>query len=174
MELKLLIEYISERLNLNIIYDHRVDSKKVTIKAPKRITKDSLMGVLTSVLRMNSLILVDADEAGWKRVAADEDLMPYCTFVEPEKSMNEMTVVSQIVELKHINTQHAEQIIKPFLSKPGGNLIDIENLVTGSGAEPVYRFLQFRLPPARDDDASAPLYHAFSDPKPDTRPAARN
>jgi hypothetical protein len=26
MDLKLLIEYISDRLNLNIIYDHRVDS----------------------------------------------------------------------------------------------------------------------------------------------------
>jgi type II secretory pathway component GspD/PulD (secretin) len=86
------------------------------------------MGLLSSVLRMNGLILVDTDEADWKRVAADEDLMLYCTLVDPETSRNEMTVVSQILELKHINTRHAYHIIKPFLSKPGGNLIAIENL----------------------------------------------
>jgi type II secretion system protein D len=128
LELKLLIEYISDRLDINVLYDHHVESKRVTIKAPKRIMKESLMGLLISVLRMNGLILVDAEEEGWKRVVADENLMLYCTPVDENKIVDEQDVVSQIIELKHINTQNADQIIRPFLSKPGGNLITIDNL----------------------------------------------
>lgn len=128
IELKLLIDYVSQRLDLNILYDHHVESKKVTIQAPKTIHQSSLMELLQSVLRMNGLMLVDNQEAGWMKVVQDENYLLYCTPSREGETSDKRTIVSQIVELKHIGFQSAEKIIRPFLSKPGGNLISIDNL----------------------------------------------
>lgn len=128
IELKILIEYVSQRLDINIIYDHHVEGKWVTIQAPKSIQQNSLIDLLQSVLRMNGLMLVDTKDTGWMRVVQDENYLLYCTPAGEGESTGKLIIVSQIMELKHLSYQSAEKIIRPFLSKPGGNLISIDNI----------------------------------------------
>jgi hypothetical protein len=68
VELKILIEYVSDRLGLNILYDEQQVSQKITIRSPSQVSKASLQGLLESALAMKGLVLVDGEQPGWKRV----------------------------------------------------------------------------------------------------------
>ena len=50
MEVKLLIDYVARRLGMNLVYDDAAVRKKVSILAPAKVPKDSLPGLLQSVL----------------------------------------------------------------------------------------------------------------------------
>ncbi len=51
VELRLLIDYVVERLGMNIVYDEQVGSKAVTLRAPERAPGSSLLPILESVVR---------------------------------------------------------------------------------------------------------------------------
>ncbi|MFB3891196.1 MAG: type II secretion system protein GspD [Phycisphaerae bacterium] len=68
VELKVLIEYVSKRLNMNIIYEESVGAAKVAMLSPNRIRKDELVGLLKDVLKMSGLELVDTPLANWKTI----------------------------------------------------------------------------------------------------------
>jgi hypothetical protein len=51
-ELSLLIEYVSQRLGVKILYDEQVANKQITIKAPGEIPAASLLDVLQSALKI--------------------------------------------------------------------------------------------------------------------------
>jgi type II secretory pathway component GspD/PulD (secretin) len=67
-DLKVLIEYVSQRLDVNILYDEQAVAQKITLRSPKPIPVGSLMGLLESALQMKGLLIVDADQHGWKRI----------------------------------------------------------------------------------------------------------
>jgi len=125
LEVKLFVDYVSQRLGLNILYDESVIKKRVTIVAPTKVPKDSLLGLLQSVLKMTGLALVDADQPGWQRVISSQELLSATKgFEETSEAFAKAeatTVITQIFTLKNTSTSKAEQTIKPFLSKPGGN-----------------------------------------------------
>lgn len=68
VELKVLIEYVSKRLGINIIYDEAVGSTRVAILSPNRIQKDELLDLLRRALKMANLELVDGPDAAWKTI----------------------------------------------------------------------------------------------------------
>lgn len=68
VELKALIEYVSKRLSMNIIYDEAIGATRVAILTPARIKKDQLEGLLRNVLKMANLDLVDTAQADWKTI----------------------------------------------------------------------------------------------------------
>jgi general secretion pathway protein D len=129
VELKTLIEYVSDRLSLNILYDEQIVSQRLTIKTPAEIPKSSLLGLLESALKMKGLALVDGDQRGWKRVIAATGLIqtakattqPAVVAVGEGNQEAFSTVVTQIFPLNHGDPTKAESVIKPFLSQPGGN-----------------------------------------------------
>lgn len=71
VELKLLIEYVSKRLDINIVYDEPIGLTKVALSGPMKIRKDQLLSLLQSVLKMSNLELIDTAQGGWKTIGRD-------------------------------------------------------------------------------------------------------
>lgn len=127
MDLKLLVEYVSSRLGVKILYDEDVLNKKITIKAPNEIPASSLLDLLESSLKMKGLALVDADVPDWKQIVVSRDLT---RIAQPDDAKNlqdfEATVaITRAFTLTHIDPQKLSQIVKPFLTEPGANTITV-------------------------------------------------
>jgi general secretion pathway protein D len=127
VELKILVDYVSKRLGVKILYDDQIANKKVSIKAPGPIPADSLLGLLESVLKMKGLALVDGDVKGWKRIRPTSDLSQFAQprGNQPLESLGTTTAVTQIYELKFVDPEKVSQTIKPFLTQPGANTITV-------------------------------------------------
>ena len=127
MDLKVLIEYVSRRVGVKILYDEQVANKKITIKAPGDVPAATLLEVLQSALKIKGLALVDADVAGWKKIVANRDLT---TIAQPaagadSEPANKSQAVTQTFKLKHVRAEKISVTIKPFLTVPGANVITI-------------------------------------------------
>jgi type II secretory pathway component GspD/PulD (secretin) len=118
-DLATLVDYVSQRLQIKIMYDGNLATRKINIRAPKDVPVESLLGVLQSALRMNGLALIDTNTPGWKRVvdvarlhegAVEQDAQSAI-----EKSGGE-TPVTQVFVLQHADPAQLEQSIRPFLS----------------------------------------------------------
>lgn len=126
MELKVLVDYVSQRLGLNILYDEQIGNRLVTIKAPTTIPDSSLLGLLESALRMKGLALIDAGQPGWKRIAPAPNLAaiakPAGEAAKPPADLAIPTqVLTRVFPLQHSDAKRVEQIVKPFLTEPGAN-----------------------------------------------------
>lgn len=127
VELRLLVDYVSARQNVKILFDEQVAGKRISIKAPGEIPADSLMGLLESALKMKGLALVDAEVPGWKRVVQTNDLsqISQTRGDRPLEEFGVTTAITQVFELAHVEPERIGQIIKPFLTQPGGNTITV-------------------------------------------------
>jgi general secretion pathway protein D len=65
VELKTVIEYVSKRLGINIIYDEGIGQIRVAMSFPAKIRKDQLLGLLGDMMKPSNLELVDAGP-DWK------------------------------------------------------------------------------------------------------------
>lgn len=131
MEVKTLVEYVSRRLQINILYDQAVGRQRVTISSPTEIPKRSLLGLLESVLKMSNLAMIDGDQEGWKRIVAGQNLLDISSDIKSDpnalrKAAN-TKILSQVYRFEHISPASADRIIRPLLSKPGGNSFLIPN-----------------------------------------------
>ncbi|NLX57971.1 MAG: hypothetical protein GXY74_02655, partial [Phycisphaerae bacterium] len=124
LEVKALIDYVIQRLGINVMYDEALLKKRITLITPVKVPKESLLGLLQGVLRTAGLAMVDADQPGWKRIIADKDLPSVPKgFQETPGAFADAdaaTIMTQVFALSHIATADAETTIKPFLSAPGG------------------------------------------------------
>jgi general secretion pathway protein D len=127
VELKLLVDYVSTRLGVKILYDDQLANKRITIKAPGQIPADSLLGLLESALKMKGMALVEGDVSGWKRIRATNDLSQIAQprGDQPLELFGNTAAVTQVFELKHADPEKVTQIIKPFLTQPGANTITL-------------------------------------------------
>lgn len=66
VDLSTLIEYVSKRLEINIIYNEAIGANRISLVSPVRIQEDGLMKLLRTALEMNDLELVDTDNPRWK------------------------------------------------------------------------------------------------------------
>ena len=131
LEVKVLVDYVGKRLGMNILYDEVTLKKRVTLAAPVKVPKDSLLGLLESVLKMTGLALVDADQPGWKRIVESKDLVSVAGRIQEDtaqlKDAAASVAIMQVFPLKHVGTAFMTQTIKPFLSTPGGNSFAVED-----------------------------------------------
>ncbi len=129
MEVKTLVEYVSRRLKMNILYDEGDLRKRVTVACPAGIPEDSLLGLLQSILKSSGLILVEADQPGWMRIVPNRDLRTVAERIERDpnafRQRGATAVVSQAFTLRHATTAEIERAVKPLLSSPGGNTFPI-------------------------------------------------
>lgn len=117
VDLKTVVDYVSQRLSLNIIYqDEQLASQRVTIKSPTRIPVEALPGLLQSVLRTKGLSLIDGEQPGWKRIVALPASASPAT--RPAGELPANAVMTQSFPLQFVDPQRADQIVKPFLSGP--------------------------------------------------------
>lgn len=128
IELKVLIDYVSQRMGVRILYDTQSVAKKVNIRAPGEIPVSSLQGVLESVLKMNGLALVDADVEGWKRIVSAPQIPSVARTVEGDEQLRQLpqsTPVTQAFNLNRADATRLQQILTPFLTSTqgGSNII---------------------------------------------------
>ncbi|KKN72590.1 hypothetical protein LCGC14_0409200 [marine sediment metagenome] len=126
VEIKTLVEYVSQRLSLNIQYDESIARKKITLLAPARVPKESLLELLQSVLKMADLALVDAEQEGWKKVVPISEAAAAAGAPQDSEQLQALSpieIASQMFVLDHVTVAAAQRTIQPFLSKPGGTII---------------------------------------------------
>ncbi len=125
VEVKVLIDYVAKRLGIKLMYDEALVKKRITMIIPQRIPLESLPGVLQSVLKMANLTMVDGDEPGWKKIVAVQDLPTVVRDLqltgEAFRTAEATVLMAQAFELRSASVAQVDQVIKPFLSKPGGS-----------------------------------------------------
>ena len=100
VELRVVVDYAARRLGWNILYDEQINNKKISLAAPARISADALPALLESILRAKGFTLVDADAAGWKRVApAGEPAGPVGVRMVPARHADAADVAGQVNRL---------------------------------------------------------------------------
>ena len=123
VDLEVLVEYVSERLQLKILFDETIANKKIRLRTTGDIPVGSLMQVLQSALKMKELTIVDAEVQGWKRiipVAQIGTLAPQGNAQQVLKDKGGATPVMQIFTLEHADVTQVQQLIQPFLTAQGG------------------------------------------------------
>ncbi|MEZ6048699.1 MAG: secretin N-terminal domain-containing protein [Planctomycetaceae bacterium] len=124
-ELKVLIDFVSQRLKVRFLYDETISNQKISVRAPGPIPADSLMDVLESALKMKGFALVDAEVEGWKRIEKVDDLSK---IAQPglDPAMEKLLgtkVLTQTFLIKHMKPEEIKTIVEPFLTKQGANTI---------------------------------------------------
>ncbi len=122
VDLEVLVEYVSQRLELKILFDEAIANKKIRLRTTGDIPVGSLMQVLQSALKMKELIVVDAEVPGWKRiipVAQLGTLAPQGNAQQILKDKGGATPVMQIFTLEHADPTQVQQLIQPFLTPQG-------------------------------------------------------
>lgn len=127
MELKLFIDFVSQRLGVRILYDDAINNQKITIKAPDQIPADTLDDLLQSVLKIKGFAIVDADVAGWKRIVKVDKLS---NIAQPDGGrplvdLEATEAITQSFPLKHVTPERIEEIIKPFLTEGKSDTIKL-------------------------------------------------
>lgn len=128
VELTVLVEYVSQRLGVNFIYDEQLANKRLTIKAPEQIPVTSLMGLLESALHIKGFTLVEAPEKGFMRIAPAAEMTTVTELTDDHGNAQAdgvTTALTQVVALQHADSKIVEAALKPYLSKPGGNIFSL-------------------------------------------------
>ncbi len=129
VELKVLVDYVSQRLGMKILYDEEIANKKISLRAPGEVPAESLMNILQSAVKMKGLALVEAEVPGWKRIVAGAKLPSMAPTGEAQAAAGgaeAASALTQIFVLHYADSQKVDQVIKPFLSQSGANSISIK------------------------------------------------
>jgi general secretion pathway protein D len=123
IDLEVLVEYVSQRLELKILFDEAIANKKIRLRTTGDIPVNSLMQILQSALKMKDLTIVDAEVQGWKRivpVAQLGALAPQGNAQQVLQDRGGATPVMQIFSLEYADPTQVQQLIQPFLTAQGG------------------------------------------------------
>jgi type II secretory pathway component GspD/PulD (secretin) len=126
LELNLLIQMVSDELSLKIMVDERVGNQRVRLLVPESIPRSSMRGLLESALQMKGFALTKGNQPGWLRVVEAKDLLdisPPPEDADDDAGERKATAaLTRVFSLEHYDPQKAEQVVRPYLTQPGGNL----------------------------------------------------
>ncbi len=125
VEVGTLIDYVSRRLGINILYQDPVGKARVTLRTPAEVPKGALLGLLQSVLRLNDLSLVDAGGPGLLKVQKVASLSAVAAPAEENAGQGEEGPVTRVFRLTSVENPAAESAVKPLLSGSGGNVVSL-------------------------------------------------
>jgi type II secretory pathway component GspD/PulD (secretin) len=134
LDLKVLVDYVAERLSINIAYDEQINDKRVTLRTPAPIPKSSLLDLLEGALKMKGMALVDGDQPGWKRIVPATDLLQVAPRSIPAPrgegepaplDAASAAVVTQVFALKRTEPGRIEQAVKSLLTQPGSSTLSL-------------------------------------------------
>lgn len=128
VQLDAFLSYVSRRIGTRFEYTTEIGDRQIVLRAPGEIPVQSLPALLASVLRTESLVLVDSDIPGWKRVI-DVGQMPQFapTGKAPEVLARNgpAAPVTEVFVLENASSTALATVLKPFLSDAGGNLLSV-------------------------------------------------
>ncbi len=145
IELSTFVDYVATSLELNLIYDRSVLSKKVSLTFAHPIPMESLPGLLRSVLKTHGFALVPAEQAGWHRIIALQIADPGTALRELDSEVPGAQVISYVLPCRHVELTRLQSTIEPLLTEPGGSILVIPEgnlLVITDFAQNVRRILE--------------------------------
>ena len=122
--LDVLLDYASDRLGLNIIYDRQKVSGEISLQSPAEIPTALLRPLVDSVLRSRNLVLIDGQGGGWLRVVSLNELSGGARAgdaADPDADGVAPSVVSRVFVLDRLAGPQAVQLVQPFLTPGGGS-----------------------------------------------------
>ncbi len=123
-----LLNYVSQRTGVKYEYTQEYGQRTVVLRTPSQIPVSSLPALLSSVLRTESLALIDSDIKGWKRVVDVKDMLQFAPMGQAAEVLardGAAAPVTQVFVLENISAANLATVLKPFLSANGSNLISI-------------------------------------------------
>lgn len=123
-----LLNYVSQRMGVKFEYTQEIGQRTVVLRTPSQIPVNSLPALLSSVLRTESLALIDSDIDGWKRVVDVKDMSQFAPMGQAAEVLardGAAAPVTQVFVLENIAAVNLATVLKPFLSTIGSNLISI-------------------------------------------------
>lgn len=122
--LKVLADFVGQKLGLNIVYDQQLNGRNVTIKAPNALPASSLRQLLESMLQINGMVLVETDVPGVLRITQAAQLNEVAVGPlnegDPLPEGGAKQVVSRIFKLEHVNPDRVKEVVGPFITASGG------------------------------------------------------
>ena len=119
IELSVLADIVTKRLHIPILYDEQIRGKRVIIRVPLKVPESALLGILQSALRMKQMALVDAEQPGWKQIVLAPSL---ANVAKADGRADAQGPVARVFFLQHADPTRLSEIIRPFLTQPGGYL----------------------------------------------------
>lgn len=122
--LSLLVDYVSDRLSLNIVYDGQLARSQVTLRTPRPVPVSALRPLLESLLATNGFALVGDRNDGVLRVVPQQQMAQAAKLQDNLKAgvMGDAAVVIEVFDLAHADPTQAEAALRPFLSGQGAVL----------------------------------------------------
>ncbi len=123
-----LLNYISQRMGVKFEYTQLIGQRSVILRTPSAIPVSSLPALLSSVLRTESLALIDSDIAGWKRVVDVKEMSQFAPTGQATEVLardGAAAPVTQVFVLQNVTAANLATVLKPFLSTNGSNLVSI-------------------------------------------------
>lgn len=130
LPLDTVIQFISGRLQMRFIYTDEIGDRRINLRTPQDVPAASLFPVFSSALRTANLAIVDAEVPGWKRIIDAKDLPLFASQRSPQDIIRTDGVAAPATksfQLRYINAQQVSQVIKPFLSKIGSNVLALSD-----------------------------------------------
>lgn len=125
-----LIVLVTERLNLNIMYDQTQVAREITLRTPSLIPKGALLDLLRAVLAAHDLILEETAVPGLLRIVSAQEMANMARF-EGDPALTVVPgVVTRVFEIRYIAAERVQTVIQPLLSTGGKvNLLPQANLL---------------------------------------------
>lgn len=126
--LKAVIDFLSQRLNLQFIYGQDIGNRRVTVRAPNQVPVRSLLPVFSSVLKMENLALVESQTAGWYRIVDVADMARFARTSDPVTVIRELGVATPVtvaIPLKSLQAQQMTTVLRPLLSPKGATIVAV-------------------------------------------------
>ena len=124
-----LIDYVSQRLQLRIIYDPSIRQKKVNLVAPDPIPVESLEEILQTVLINEGLVVTDTDQQGFKRITTNDQIPRVARPSDPTEDLagvNAAVPLTRVFVLGESLPSKIAELVQPFLSPQGSNAIPLD------------------------------------------------
>ena len=130
LPLDTVIRFISARMKMRFIYTDEIGNRRINLRTPPDVPPNSLFPIFSAALRTANLAIVDAEVPGWKRIIDAKDLPLFASQRTPQDIINTdgtAAPATKSFQLRYINAQQVSQVIKPFLSKIGSNVLALSD-----------------------------------------------
>jgi general secretion pathway protein D len=128
VELRVVVDYLAATLGLNLIYDEAQLKKPLSLRVSQPVPRAELPGLLRTLLRSRGLALVPAEQEGWFRVVAAEQLAAEGGPLRrdlPPPGPSDADVLTFVLPVEHAELEGLRTALTPYLSKPGGALLSV-------------------------------------------------
>ncbi|MFN3193460.1 MAG: secretin N-terminal domain-containing protein [Aureliella sp.] len=159
ISLDALLSYVSKRLGIRFEYTRAIGQRAIVLRAPGAVPVEALPTLLASVLKTESLVLLDSEVDGWKKVVDVEGMASFAPTGQADQVLRQngpAAPVTQIFLLKRANPTTLSSTLEPFLSGTGSNIAGIADagvlVVTdyASNVAAVARLIEILDQPGKD------------------------